>query len=206
MKPLTCVELHPRVVFLLLPSRPSLWLELPEMLKLKTFSKIENPGRVFQQTLVFRNGFRNRHMKNFQLKLALVACLALLITLNSCKDDDEPAASKKPLLVGKDWIVVKYELSGVDITDDREECETDDITTFFEDGGFLVDVGDLKCDEFDTNVEGTWEFKANETILSLQEGSDDSDWDIESLTSDQLVISQYVDLFNGDIRVTMQPN
>jgi hypothetical protein len=134
----------------------------------------------------------------FRLMIVLIT-IATTLSFSSCDDDTPP--SKSPLLVGKLWTLVSYEVNGVDVT---EECQTDDETTFYSDGTFSSEIGDLTCDEFDEDTNGTWTFKANETILSLHPVNDvESDWEIFELTEGKLRISQYVDLLDAEVIVTM---
>jgi hypothetical protein len=131
--------------------------------------------------------------------------ITLMLLASACSDD-ESAPSKRPLLIGKQWTTVYYEMDGEDITDDREACEEDNTTTFFEDGTFTDDIGTVLCEESETNVQGTWEFKANETIISLRPaGETASDWKIVELTASTLKISQYIQQFQAEVVVVMIP-
>jgi hypothetical protein len=138
--------------------------------------------------------------------LSKLLFLALAVALvSSCKDDEAPS-SKRPLLVDKTWIIVKYEMDGEDFTEERDECETDNTTTFFSDGTFLDNIGGTPCDEFDANVDGTWAFKGNESIISIRPSGDSpSDWNILELTNSKLRISQYVAMFEAEVVVEMAP-
>jgi hypothetical protein len=140
----------------------------------------------------------------FQFSTPLLYALALLLITISCKDDDP--VSKRGLLTGKTWIVVKYEIDGADVTDQREECEKDDSLIFFTDGTFTADIGEVKCDEFDEDSDGTWEFKANETIIGIQPaGEPNLDWNIQELTAGTFRISQYVDLLQAEVVIVLEP-
>jgi hypothetical protein len=131
----------------------------------------------------------------------MIASSAML-TFLSCGDDAAP--SKTPLLVGKLWTFVRYEVNGADQT---EECQTDDTMTFYSDGTFTNSVGDITCDEFDTDIDGTWTFKANETIISLTPSGDvESDWKILDLTDTMLRISQHIDVLDAEVTIIMSPN
>jgi hypothetical protein len=102
--------------------------------------------------------------------------------------------------------VVRYEMDGEDETDGREECETDNTTTFFADGTFIDAIGDMPCEELEKNTEGTWEFKANETIISIRPaGETASDWTILELTETTLRMSQYAKIIDAEIVVVMAP-
>ncbi len=97
-------------------------------------------------------------------------------------------------------------MDGEDITDDREACEEDNTTTFFTDPTFTDDIGTALCEESETDVQGTWEFKANETIISIRAaGESASDWNIVDLTNSTLKISQYIQQFQAEVVVVMIP-
>jgi hypothetical protein len=67
-------------------------------------------------------------------------------------------------------------------------------------------MGELTCEEFETDVDGTWVFKANETIMSLRpSGETASDWKILVLTDETFRISQYVPLLEAEVVVEMAP-
>jgi hypothetical protein len=135
----------------------------------------------------------------------LLAATIIVVLASACKDDDV-APSKRPRLLGKTWAVTVYEMDGVDVTDERESCETDNATIFFSDGTFKDDMGSELCEEFEADVEGTWVFKANETILSIHpSGESPSDWKIVELTENRLRLSQYVQMFQAEVGVVMEP-
>jgi hypothetical protein len=138
-------------------------------------------------------------------RLLVTAGLAIIILASSCQDD-ETAPSKRPLLVGKQWATIQYEMNGEDMTEDRDACEVDNTTTFFEDGTFIDDIGDIRCEEMEADVEGTWEFKGNETIISIRPaGESTSDWKIVELTSTTLKISQYIQQLQTEVVIVMKP-
>jgi hypothetical protein len=134
--------------------------------------------------------------------IALAALVCVLVL--SCKDH-EAKPSVRPLLVGKTWVTVRFEMNGIDVTDaQQEECETDNTTTFFSDGTFIDDIGDVLCEEGEKNIEGAWSFKANETIISFRPaGETPSDWNIVQLTEGKLIISQYAQMLDAEIVVVM---
>lgn len=133
------------------------------------------------------------------------AGIAATILISSCKDD-ETTPSKRPLLVGQQWTTVRYEMDGKDITDDRDVCEVDNTTTFFGDGTFIDDIGDIPCEALETDVNGTWEFKANETIISLRPaGESAADWNLVELTNTTLKISRYIQPLQAVVVIVMEP-
>lgn len=138
-------------------------------------------------------------------RFLVTAGLAITILASSCKDD-ETAPSKRPLLVGKQWATVQYEMNGEDITEDRDVCEADNTTTFFEDGTFIDAIGNIPCEEMETDVDGTWEFKGNETIISIRPaGESASDWKLVELTSTTLKISRYIQQLQAEVVIVMEP-
>lgn len=144
------------------------------------------------------------YMKIMRIKI-LIAVIAA-VGVFGCNDEEMASPSKRPLLVDKTWATVSYEMGGEDITDEMEPCETDNTLIFFADGTFIQDYGDVTCDEFETNEEGVWNFKANESVLSMRlTGEAASDWKILELSATRLKISQFVQLFNAEIVVTMEP-
>lgn len=136
---------------------------------------------------------------------ATLAVLAALATLFSCENNDGAIGpDKNPLLIGKAWVTLSYEIDGEDV--ELEECDLDNSSVFFNDNTFVDDVGEIVCDEFDTNVEGTWQFKSNQTILSIKPaGEPAQDWQIVELTESTLKLSQYVEWLGGRLTITMEP-
>jgi hypothetical protein len=145
-------------------------------------------------------------IRSFVVKISVAIMFIMAVALVSSCQDDDPAPSKRPLLVGKSWIVVKTEMNGEDVTDEQEACVADNTMVFFSDGTFIEDIGELTCEESETDVDGTWSFKANETIISLRpSGETASDWKILVLTDETFTISQYVQLLGGEVVVEMAP-
>lgn len=140
-------------------------------------------------------------------KTIFFSCLIAINLLLACENEDNSIGpDKRPLLIGKAWVTVQYELDGEDITGDMDECDLDNFSVFFEDDTFIDDVGEIVCDEFDVNVEGTWQFKGNQTILSLKPaGESATDWQLLEITESTLKISQYVDWLGGNLTVVMEP-
>jgi hypothetical protein len=91
--------------------------------------------------------------------------------------------------------------------DATEDCLKDNALIFFSDGTYSDEIGAVKCEEDETDSEGSWKFKANQTILSIiPAGNLGSDWKILELTEHKLRISQYVQLFDAEVAVVMEPN
>lgn len=136
------------------------------------------------------------------LSLTMIVWVCTFAT--SCKEDPPP--SKRGILIGKTWTAIKYEMDGVDVTDDRDECEIDNTTTFFDNGTYLDDAGAVLCDEGEPDTDGSWTFKANETVISMQpSGEPESDWNIQELTDNTFRVSQYNQFLQAELTITMAP-
>lgn len=139
-------------------------------------------------------------MKSIYLRLYTTAVVATIAAcVSSCEKDTPP--SKTPLLVEKSWIVVSYEIDGDDA---MEVCVADNSLIFFSNGVYNDDTGDLLCEEDETDTDGFWKFKGNETIISLHPTGDvESDWSIIELTASTFRISQYVEILDSEVTIEM---
>lgn len=134
-------------------------------------------------------------------RLSLI--LVLFVVLISCGDDDDKGTSKTQLLTGgssKTWYL--YAITGAD---DPCPSTEDDDWTFFADGKFEHDNGDItdspdeSCGDL-VNFIGEWEFEQGETRLTaraLYETEDPTNTfdfelfdalEIETLTEERLIL------------------
>lgn len=136
-----------------------------------------------------------------RLSAVLIAAGAIF-SFSGCNDDSPP--SRTPLLVDKTWTVSIYTIGG---TDAMEECIADNSMIFFNDGTYADEIGTVTCEEDETDSEGLWKFKGNESMISLQpEGDLESDWEILELTDKTFSISQYVDMIDAEVVIVMTVN
>ncbi len=141
-------------------------------------------------------------MKTHLIRLLTIVIAGLALGFSSCDDDAPP--SKVGILVNKSWLVASYEIDGDDAL---EDCMTDNTLIFFSDGTYSDEIGAIKCEEDESDSEGTWKFKANETILSIIPAGDlESDWKILELTENKLRMSQFVTLLDAEVVVVMEAN
>lgn len=120
--------------------------------------------------------------------------LAAIISVVSCKDDDEKKDSAKTsMLIEKEWTLIKIVRNADDVTDNElRECNDDDIMKFSSNGTFVESTGAVKCDEEEDNYPGTWSWKEDETVLTLTyTGGAPYDWTVKQLTSTTLEIENY---------------
>ena len=126
-----------------------------------------------------------------------------MITIVSCKDDE--SVDKEKTLTSKDWKISKFEVFGQDVTDEyfTDDCLKDDYLTFVEDGTLIQHPGTDDCDGGAQEEEGTWSFKENKSVLSVQAASFDVEGEIKKFTSSTIVISTYIDAIGFDVTVTL---
>lgn len=124
--------------------------------------------------------------------------VSTLLTLDSCKKDDE-SKSKTDLLTAGSWVQVGATEDGEDVwATDYDACEKDDITTFNADGTYKIDEGATKCDPDDPQISqsGIWKFTSGETKIEL----DGFEATILTLSSTDLVVS--IDIFGSTSTAT----
>lgn len=101
---------------------------------------------------------------------AIIYAIACIVLISSCKKDDEPKVSKTELLAGKtskSWKQTAGKENGTDYFSSYSACDKDDLYIFSANKNFEFTEGASKCDPDDDQVldSGTWEFKANETVI-----------------------------------------
>jgi VCBS repeat-containing protein len=134
-------------------------------------------------------------------KTLLVAMMAVVVF--ACKDDDE--SPSKTSLLSKKWKVTKYEMAGIDVTEFYSEgdCENDDYLEFKADGTFLEEVGAEACFSGDVDGSGTWAFKENESILTIDYADEDAeDFKVKQLDGSTMKLSITDDDFNQELTIT----
>lgn len=138
--------------------------------------------------------------------------LMSFVLLVACDNDDDDNDDPQPAIVGtwnltnaefsfddksvRDFIEDYYSELGVELTDEQldefEEAVNEELEGEFNDGStfefqsngtFLV-----KTDDDDQDSQGTWQMPDNNTLI-INDGSEATEFTIESLTSSQLKIS-----------------
>lgn len=137
------------------------------------------------------------------LQLASFAALALVLSLASCKKDEE-VKTKTQLLTAKAWKLtaltvdpaIVNPITQTTITDayaQRLPCENDDLTTFKDNNTAILDEGPSKCSSTDPQTETVnWSFNSTETIITL----DGLDYQLIELTESKMV-AKYTENFGG---------
>jgi len=120
--------------------------------------------------------------------------LSLLILFSSCKKDK----TKEELLLG-DWqlnaltIDPPQLVNGAVITNwysQLEDCDKDNILSFFDTKIFVADEGPTNCDTLDPqNISGNWIFLNNETELRLVHDTDTAIYTLIDLNEDLIKMS-----------------
>jgi hypothetical protein len=125
-------------------------------------------------------------MKNY-FKIFGILALGLVLTLSSCKDDDDdkaPSKTTKDYLTAGFWkttaqvIDPGINFGGTVITDffaQTPDCAKDDLVRFNTDGTITDDEGPTKCDPNDpqTMNNGTWVLSADNASLSISYPDED---------------------------------
>lgn len=122
-------------------------------------------------------------MKNY-FRIFAMLTLALVVTLSSCKKDDEEKTATD-YLTGGNWTTTGMiinpgiDIGGVVITDVFdvliEDCSKDDFVSFNGDGTITEDEGATKCDPDDpqTITDGTWTLSSDGTTLTVSYPNED---------------------------------
>jgi hypothetical protein len=104
-----------------------------------------------------------------KINYLLLFVFTLTMSISSCKKDESTSAKvlttqerNKEIIIASSWKIssqVKYDASVA-----IQDCEKDDLYTFFADGTFTGNVGSLICNG-ETNSSGTWIIYADGTGL-----------------------------------------
>ncbi|MFU8843661.1 MAG: lipocalin family protein [Bacteroidales bacterium] len=126
-------------------------------------------------------------MKSY-LKIFGIFSLGLLLTLASCKDDDDdkaPSKTTKDYLTAGFWTTTSMAINpaidfggGMVITDYytmMPACEQDNLIRFNADGTITDDEGATKCDPSapQTVTEGTWQLSSDNASLTVDYPDED---------------------------------
>ena len=138
-------------------------------------------------------------------KTGIFLLLGLLV-LQACKKDEEVLTNHQLLAGtttdGKSWVIVMQSLNGNPVS--IGSCIADDVTSFYPSLIYIFDEGSQKCSTDDPQtITGGWVFEDNDTHLLISNGPDITDFEIVSLTLEELVLkTQFLDL---ETVITFQP-
>lgn len=119
----------------------------------------------------------------------------LAVGLLACnKDNDQPNGnSKTTLLATGTWKLKAATINGADVMASLQDCQKDNITLYATNGNGSMNEATLKCNPADPDVVSfTWQWKNNETILSVSIPLityGDTEMTLSKLNSTQLIIS-----------------
>ena len=129
----------------------------------------------------------------------LLMLMGGLVTVSSCKKDDDDSPSKTKTISGKKFFVKSMKVdpaittpTGVitDLFAFMPDCVKDNYLTFNENGTLVSDEGATKCEPDDPQTEtGTWEFMNNETQLKMTSDGDSEIYAIDQLTNSTMKLS-----------------
>jgi hypothetical protein len=100
----------------------------------------------------------------YSFTVALLFLYALTAVVSSC-DNDESNMTREEMLTAKSWKILSSKTNNV--ADVIEDCEKDDFLTFATNGTYTYNIGTKKCDSYESNESGTWEFSSDEKYLII---------------------------------------
>ena len=109
------------------------------------------------------------------MKRNVVIIMLFFAQFTACEKDEK--LTKKEMIQGKEWIVSEMTIDpGIDFGDGvitdllsvMNECEKDDIYSFYEGGNFAIDKAANHCYEGEPQIEtGEWTLNDEEIILTV---------------------------------------
>ncbi len=141
-------------------------------------------------------------MKTNWMKLSALLFAGMFIFAACSSEDDK---TKTELLTAQSWKTIHAYMEGADIMEALEECDKDDLSTFFEDGSYQFDEGATKCDPDNPQIfeEGTWSFNADETVMTLVSDGISTEFTLITLNESTLEYSYEDPFFGLEIRVVL---
>jgi hypothetical protein len=91
--------------------------------------------------------------------------LGITVAAVACKESEE-TNPKKDFLISKSWKVSVYKINGVEVA--LMDCQKDNYLTFKSNNTYTDYVGAIKCDIYETNIDGTWTLSSDGKILTLK--------------------------------------
>jgi hypothetical protein len=121
--------------------------------------------------------------------------LCLLVLLNSCKKESDPAPATQDntpktnseLLTSGKWLEVDARDPNGSLWGKVAECNKDNLMIFKESGAYEYDAGAKKCDPSEPQIKagsGVWAFNANETRLKVG----NLDYQIQELSDSKMTL------------------
>lgn len=158
-------------------------------------------------------------MKKTNLQLSAV-CLMLgtALLFSACKKDEkteEPATptttkSNTEKILGKPYKVtalsLTFPLGNIDMYSQLKDCEKDNLLTFEQPNLYTENEGATKCDSMSNQTRtGTWQWKSNETEMSVTAGGESWTWKVLTNDGTTLKVSMSKDTmgFTASLVTTM---
>lgn len=108
-------------------------------------------------------------MKSLKYLFLFVISLTILA---SCKKDEATVNTKNEILTAHSWKIFSSKVNGVS---DMENCENDNVLTFFANNTHTYSPGSIKCDPQETMISGTWILSGDGIYLSITENGNNGD-------------------------------
>lgn len=91
--------------------------------------------------------------------------LTLTLFSTACKKEEDKKTSKKDLLTAHNWRRTAMLYNGVYTY--TQECENDDVVSFWSSGVYFFDVGTVLCSPTQTGQNSTWSLSSDESTLTI---------------------------------------
>ena len=117
------------------------------------------------------------------IKYLFLFVFALMVTITSCKKNNEPAKSKKEILTSKQWKLSSYKDNGVAVV--MQDCEKDNVLSLASNGTYTTNPGAIICEVDETIETGTWSLSVDEKSIIV----DGTPLTIVELTENKFVLS-----------------
>jgi hypothetical protein len=102
-------------------------------------------------------------MKSTDYLILIILCFVVAVT--ACQKDKE-SGSKKEILSANSWKLASYKLNDEEMV--LEDCQKDNYLTFNRNGTYTDNTGPILCDNYETNINGTWTLSGDEKTLTLE--------------------------------------
>jgi hypothetical protein len=138
--------------------------------------------------------------------------LLLLISLPfaGCREDEPPAQDDRPEMlsgkVSKNWKITEVTKNGTSIFSSYQECESDNVYTYYADKKYTLAEGNTKCDSTDPDLifQGSWHINTETNTIIIVNGGSQQYYIIRSLNETTLVLAVNAGLSSYEFTYTMQ--
>lgn len=106
---------------------------------------------------------------------------ALVVTCYACKKDTSSPLTPKEMVTAHSWKLSSLKINNVEFVKD---CDKDDILTFSANGTYLMNVGSITCNAYDSNYSGAWSVTGDGKTMVI-----DTDSAASVITASKIVLT-----------------